>query len=63
MKWVDLFQFLNQRANDMKNLGQFDWQNEVKVYDNSYGGLFDADLIEMYDSDKKEFYLQIDSDA
>jgi hypothetical protein len=61
MKWIDLFQFLNERANDMKNLGKFDWQSEVKVYDNAYGGLFDADLIEFTDSDEKEFYLKIDS--
>ncbi len=61
MKWIDLFQFLNQRANDMKNLGKFDWQSEVKVYDTTYGTLFSADLIEMYDLGKQEFYLKIDS--
>jgi hypothetical protein len=61
MKWIDLFQFLNQRANDLKNLGQFDWQSEVKVYDNAYGGLFNSDLIEFDYSDKKEIYLKIDS--
>ena len=61
MKWIDLFQFLNQRANDMKNLGKFDWQSEVEVYDNSYGGLFKADLIEMYDIEETKFYLKIDS--
>jgi hypothetical protein len=61
MKWIDLFEFLNQRANDFKNLGQFDWQSEVKVYDNAYGGLFNADLIEIKEDNKREFYLQIDS--
>jgi len=61
MKWIDLFEFLNQRANDFKNLGQFDWQSEVKVYDNAYGGLFDADLTEMKEHDKRKFYLKIDS--
>jgi hypothetical protein len=61
MKWIDLFEFLNQRANDFKNLGQFDWQSEVKVYDNSYGGLFNADLIEFNDASEKEVYLKIDS--
>ncbi len=61
MKWIDLFQFLNQRANDINNFGKFDWQSEVKVYDNAYGALFSADLIEMYDLGKQEFYLKIDS--
>jgi hypothetical protein len=45
----------------MKNLGKFDWQSEVKVYDTTYGALFSADLIEMYDLGKQEFYLKIDS--
>lgn len=61
MKWIDLFQFLNERANDLKNLGQFDWQADVKVYDNSYGGLYNADLIELHDLNKPKICIQIDS--
>jgi hypothetical protein len=61
MSWLDLYNFLYERANDMKNLGQFDWQSEVKVYDNAYGELFNADLIEFDYSNKKETYLKIDS--
>lgn len=61
MNWLDLYNFLHQRANDMKNLGKFDWQAKVQVYDNQHGGLYSGDLIEMYDLDKKQFYIQIDS--
>ena len=61
MTWLDLYNFLHQRANDIKNLGKFDWQAEVKVYDNSYGGIYSADLINMYELGKSEFYIQIDS--
>lgn len=62
MTWLDLYNFLHQRANDIKNLGKFDWQAKVQVYDNQYGGLYPADLIEMYDQDvRKELYIQIDS--
>jgi hypothetical protein len=61
MKWIDLFKFLNERANDFKHLGEFDWQAEIEVYDDSYGGLFQSDLVEMYDCGKKKFYLKIDS--
>jgi hypothetical protein len=61
MKWIDLFQFLNIRANDLKNLGQFDWQADVKVYDNNYGGIHNADLIELHDLKKPKIYIQIDS--
>lgn len=62
MTWLDLYNFLYQRANDVKNLGKFDWQAAVQVYDNQHGGLYHADLIQMYDQDiKKEIYIQIDS--
>lgn len=61
MNWLDLYNFLHQRANDIKNLGKFDWQAEVKIYDNQHGGLYSGDLIEMYDLGKKQFYIQIDS--
>ena len=64
MKWIDLFQFLNQRANDFQNLGKFDWQAEVKVYDNQYGGLYNADLIELHNfTGIPQIYLQIDSEG
>lgn len=60
MNWLDLYNFLHQRANDIKNLGKFDWQSKVQVYDNEHGGLYDADLIQMYDQHiKKEIYIQI----
>lgn len=62
MTWLDLYNFLHQRANDIKNLGKFDWQAKVQVYDNQHGGLYSADLIEMYDQNiRKEIYIQIDS--
>jgi hypothetical protein len=31
MNWLDLYNFLHQRANDIKNLGSFHWQEEVSV--------------------------------
>jgi hypothetical protein len=61
MNWLDLYNFLHQQANDIKAFGKFDWQKDVKVYDNAYGGLFNADLIEFDDFGRKEFYLNIDS--
>ncbi|NBT09001.1 MAG: hypothetical protein EBS98_09395 [Chitinophagia bacterium] len=33
MTWLDLFQFLNERANDFENLDKFNWQQEVSVFD------------------------------
>lgn len=59
--WLDLFNFLNERANDFKNLGKFDWQAEVKVYDNQYGGLYSSNLIELYNFHNTQFCIEIDS--
>lgn len=64
MKWIDLFQFLNQRANDIKNLGNFNWQADVEVFDNHYGGLHKSELIELYDDfGNKQIYIKIDSEG
>jgi len=64
MNWLDLYNFLHQRANDLKNLGQFDWQKEVTVYDNHFGGLYNAELIEFFDKNgNKEIHIRIDSEG
>lgn len=63
MTWLELYTFLNERANDIKNVGSFDWQAPVRVYDNQYGGVHDADLIELYEADSsKVLYIKIEGD-
>jgi len=47
MKWIDLFQYLNERANDFKNLGQFPWQEEVQVFDFNTLEYYSTDFIQM----------------
>ena len=37
MTWLDLYNFLHQQANCSKNIGNFDWQQEIKIFD--YGTL------------------------
>ena len=59
MKWVDLFKFLNERANDLKNLGQFPWQEEVKVFDFATLQYSNTNFIEMPDG---KISLSIDTD-
>lgn len=62
MNWLDLYNFLHQRANDLKNLGKFNWQEPVEVYDNQYGQTSKADLIELCDDfGNDQFYIMIDS--
>jgi len=59
MKWIDLFQFLNQRANDMKNLGSFPWQEKVVVFDKYLGEFYEADLLQMNDPKFHNLYITI----
>jgi len=62
MTWLDLYNFLHQKANDLKNLGSFNWQAPVEVYDDQYGETSKADLIELYDDlGKEQIYIKIDS--
>jgi hypothetical protein len=41
--WLDLYNFLHRTANDINNLGSFDWNGEVKVLNPQSGS---AHLIE-----------------
>jgi hypothetical protein len=58
MKWIDLYNFLYERANDINNLGQFPWQEEVKVFDFESLEYHSADFIQMPDN---KISLSIDS--
>jgi hypothetical protein len=33
MTWLDLYDYLNKQANLTKNVGEFNWQAQVTVYD------------------------------
>lgn len=33
MTWLDLYNYLNKQANLTKNVGEFNWQDQVIVYD------------------------------
>lgn len=43
MTWLDLYSFLNERANNINSIGTFNWSKQVKVFDNATGELFDCD--------------------
>ncbi len=49
MTWLDLYNFLYEQANCSKNIGKFDWQQEIKVFD--YGTLdyYDTNIRQMPD--------------
>jgi hypothetical protein len=33
MTWLELYNYLHERANDVKNPGSFPWQDNVEVFD------------------------------
>lgn len=49
MNWLDLYNFLYERANDMNNLGKFPWQETVSVFDFETLEYYSTDFIEMPD--------------
>ena len=49
MTWLELYNFLNKQANDVKNLGSFPWQEEVNVFDFETLEYYPIDFIEMPD--------------
>ena len=53
MTWLDLYSFLVERANNINAVGTFDWNKQVKIFDNTTGELFDCDT----------YYLQSENDG
>lgn len=58
MKWVDLYNFLCERANDINNLGNFPWQEPVEVFDFNSLEYYKTDFIEFPD---KKISLSVDT--
>lgn len=49
MTWLDVYNFLYERANDVKNLGSFPWQETVSVFDYETLEYYPIDFVEMPD--------------
>ena len=43
MTWLDLYNFLYEKANDNKNFGKMNWQEPVMVHDASTGDELNCD--------------------
>lgn len=52
MTWLDLYKFLNDRANNVNAIGTFDWSKSVKVFDNATGEIFDCDTYYLNNNDE-----------
>ena len=51
MDWLDLYNFLHERANNVNAVGTFDWNKQVKVLDNATGELFNCDTYYSHNED------------
>jgi hypothetical protein len=50
MTWLDLYNFLYERANDISNPGSFPWQENVQVFDWETLDYYSTDFIQMPDN-------------
>lgn len=50
MTWLDLYNYLNKQANDIKNVGQFPWQETVEIFDFTTLEYYPTDFIQMPDN-------------
>ena len=49
MTWLDLHNFLHEQANCSKNIGKFDWQQEIKVFDYCTLDYYEANINQLPD--------------
>jgi hypothetical protein len=49
MTWLDLYNFLYERANDINAGGKFPWQESVQVFDFETLEYYSTDFIQMPD--------------
>ena len=50
MTWLQLYNFLYERANDINNPGSFPWQENVQVFDFETLEYYSTDFIQMPDN-------------
>jgi hypothetical protein len=50
MTWLDLYNFLYERANDINSAGSFPWQENVQVFDFETLEYYPTDFIQMPDN-------------
>lgn len=59
MTWLDLFNFLHERANNIHAIGTFDWNKPVLVHDADTGDEFSCDTYYVSDSRGEEHLVLI----
>ena len=52
MTWLELYNYLNDRANNINAIGTFDWSKKVRAFDNSTGELLDCDTYYLHNDNE-----------
>jgi len=60
MKWIDLFQILNKKANELKNIGQFNWQDRIVIYDAASGEEYICDNFYIRSNNRPVLMINLD---
>lgn len=60
MTWLDLYNFLHDQANKFENIGTFNWNNPVMMYDASTGEEAYCDTL-VIDNDRVVLATNIES--
>jgi hypothetical protein len=61
MTWLDLYNYLYERANDVKNPGSFPWQENVEVFDWETLKYYEAEFIKMPNFCNNKLTLAVDT--
>lgn len=57
MTWLELYNYLYERANDIKNLGSFPWQEKVQAFDFGTLEYYPIDFIQILPDKKISFNI------
>jgi hypothetical protein len=61
MKWLDLYNYLHERANDIKNLGSFPWQDDVQAFDFGTLEYYPVDFVQVLPDERISFHIDTSS--
>jgi len=62
MTWLELYNFLNEQANSIHNIGQFDWNKTVTIHNVETGDEYGCDTFYIDNDTNKKLVLMINID-
>lgn len=52
--WLELYNFLHKQANDINNVGKFEWNKQVMIHNAETGDEYTCDTWEITDSNGRD---------